>query len=398
MEKGGRVVRSVERLAALEGLRGLAAFYVVLSHIVTMVEGVHGRRNLPDYLQILFEPFRYGHLAVAAFIVLSGFCLQFAMFEHSDGLLKKVGWFYKRRARRILPPYYACLALSLVVALYITPQEGEPFNQYLPVTLENVLAHIFLVHNAQVEWMYKINGVLWSIAIEFQLYIVFPVLLSLLLKLGRIQTLIAATALCAGAIVVFPASIKLYPWFAVLFIVGMIFAQLAYRPNLKIGVIPRAVSVTAFLALCGTYGMEVFRAPQYASDAVFGFAIGCVLYALTVTAHSTLDRVLAWRPLVSLGAFSYSLYLMHHPIQQAIYLYRPRIVQTPTESLAFLLLIGLPIILTACYLFYLIFERPFISARSSKTDPSSQARGIVQLPIRTATLIRSGVIESDRSK
>src|SRR5579862_3526623 len=214
-----------ERLAFIEGLRGVAALYVVLTHIGSMVDPSHlsgTDSKAPEWLQALIRPFWFGHLAVAAFIVLSGYCLQTSLFGGKDGRIHNFRKFYARRARRILPPYYATLILSVLVSIYITSkQPGMPFSQYVPVTQENVLAHVFMVHNFSPDWMYKLNGVLWSIAIEWQLYILFPILVALLLKVGRVLY-VAVSALAAVALLMYiPDAIKLYVWYVPLFALGM---------------------------------------------------------------------------------------------------------------------------------------------------------------------------------
>src|SRR3954447_6743605 len=140
-----------ERLAFIEGLRGIAALYVVFTHFVSMADPSHLSGTVSaaqPWLQSIFHGFWYGHLAVAAFIVLSGYCLQTSLFGGKDGRIHNFGKFYARRAKRILPPYYATLILSVLVSIYITSkQPGMPFTQYVPVTQENVLAHVFMIHN-----------------------------------------------------------------------------------------------------------------------------------------------------------------------------------------------------------------------------------------------------------
>src|SRR5947209_3306286 len=114
---GRKAARSAgEKLVFIEGLRGLAALYVVIGHICSMADpgvfmGLRGPG--PEWLHVGMQPFGFGHLAVAAFIVMSGFCLQTSLFNGGTGELTDFKRFFKRRALRILPPYYACLALSV---------------------------------------------------------------------------------------------------------------------------------------------------------------------------------------------------------------------------------------------------------------------------------------------
>ncbi len=379
----------MQRLPFLEGLRGVAALYVVLSHFGSMADGRRAAgwvSHAPEWLYQLMGIFWYGHLAVAAFIVLSGFCLQLSLFHRTDGKIANLKVYAKRRAMRILPPYYAALILSILVALHVTQhQPVPPFDRYVPVTTDNVLAHVFLVHNFVPAWMYKINGVLWSIAIEAQLYVLFPLLVLATARFGRIWVF---GACCAASALVFsyiPVAPKLYPWFLPLFMLGMVSAHLAYRPNLKAGTIPWLACLVGISALGGTIGAAARNAPVHVQDSLVGVAVAALCYALTTTSQGRLVGVLSWRPLVALGGFSYSLYLMHHPIQQIVFVNRPGYVQGELGAFLYLLIVGLPIILVGSYVFHLLFERPFMPRRPvTKLDLLPQMVP-VSLPLRTYT-------------
>lgn len=377
----------VTRLPFLEGLRGLAALYVVLSHFCSMADGRRAAgwvSHAPDWLYRTMGAFWYGNLAVAAFIVLSGFCLQLSLFNRADGKIANLKVFYLRRARRILPPYYAALLASIAVALLVTQhQKVPPFDRYVPVTVDNVLAHVFLVHNFVPAWMYKINGVLWSIAIEAQLYVVFPLLVFGVAKLGRISVLAICSALAWLAVLYIPVAPKLYPWYAPLFVLGMVSAHLAFRPNLLMGTRPWIARMVGCAALGGTIGAAVQDAPLYVQDPFVGLAVACLCYVLTTTTQGPLINALSWSPLVSLGTFSYSMYLMHHPIQQVVFVNRPAWVQGELGSLLYLLLVGLPIILAGTYLFHLAFEKPLLSRRSGAKLELMPAMVPLSLPLRT---------------
>src|SRR5579862_5818204 len=362
-----------ERLAFIEGLRGIAALYVVLTHIVSMADPSHlwGKVSLAQpWLQSIFHWFWYGHLAVAAFIVLSGYCLQTSLFGGKDGRIHNFGKFYARRARRILPPYYATLILSVLVSIYITSkQPGMPFSQYVPVTQENVLAHVFMVQNFRPDWMYKLNGVLWSISIEWQLYLLFPLLVALMFRVGRF-IYVAVTVLLAIALLrIFPDAIRLYVWYIPLFALGMAASHLAYRPNLRAGILPRLAAYVLVIAAAGCGyscylegGLKPALIPI--CDACVGLAVASLVYLGTVAPWTPFTKLFAWKPIAGLGFFSYSLYLMHHPIEQILYVNRPAWAQGPL-MIATYLMVCLPAILLACYMFSLLFELPFMATRKS---------------------------------
>ena len=98
-------------LGYIDGLRGLAAIYVVIYHcnyVTTMICGFS-----TGLVKFAVMPLNYGHQAVDLFIVLSGFCLMLPALR--DGYQLRGGFktFLAKRARRILPPYYVAIVLSL---------------------------------------------------------------------------------------------------------------------------------------------------------------------------------------------------------------------------------------------------------------------------------------------
>src|SRR4051812_16368916 len=100
------------RLAYLDGLRALAASYVVGFHAVLGFGG----GELTGLWRGLRRAFAFGHEAVAVFIVLSGYCLMLPVIRNQQSpSTVALGAFVRRRAFRILPPYFAALAYSLLL-------------------------------------------------------------------------------------------------------------------------------------------------------------------------------------------------------------------------------------------------------------------------------------------
>ena len=377
----------VSRLPFLEGLRGIAALYVVFSHFMSMSDGRRASgwvSHAPPWLYQFMGYFWYGNIAVAAFIVLSGFCLQLSLFNRADGRIGSLKSYAKRRAMRILPPYYAALAASTWVAINVTSKQTiPPFDKYVPVTTENLLAHVFLYHNFNPAWMYKINGVLWSIAIEAQLYILFPLLVLGMFQLGRLPMLFITSVWAAWIVATVPEAPKVYPWFLPLFVLGMVSAHLAYRPSLKFGPKPWLGAIVGLAALYGVYTSTLQDAPLHIQDTYSGVAVAALCYYLTTSAGGWLIRGLSWKPLVWIGTFSYSLYLMHHPIQQLVYVNRPAWVTDEWTSLVYLTSNALPIILIGTFAFHLLFERPFMPRRAVTKADFGPPPHPTSLPLRT---------------
>lgn len=359
-----------ERLAFLEGMRGVLALYVAVSHVFTMVDpsALTGRPSTaPSWFQTLAVPFLHGHVAVALFIVVSGFSLQLGLLQGGGmGEVKSISGFFRRRALRILPAYYACLLLSIVVAISITPRfPYAPFSLYLPVSVGTVGSHLLLVHNLLPAWMLKINGVLWSIATEAQLYLVFPLMARLQAARGRGVLLLAGGVFGLTPLVYSPAD-YLRLWYAFLFVVGIAAAHLAYRPPLRARRPEAWVAVVGWIALVGGFAGLALTKRYAASDVPFGIALACLCALGTIGGGGRPIRILGARPLAALGAFSYSLYLVHHPVEQIVYALRPAGVQGTGPLFAWLFCLGLPLMLGFSWLFSRAFEAPFLRRRASR--------------------------------
>lgn len=379
------------RLPFLEGLRGLAALYVAIGHVCSIADPsqLAGRRTQsPTWLLNAMAPFQYGHLAVAAFIVLSGFCLEISLFTRGDGRIRRLGRFFGRRALRILPAYYACLALSMLVTIGLEKSlPGMPFDQYRPVTPDVVQAHLFLYHNFREDWMYKINGVLWSISIEAQLYLFFPPLVAALNRLGRVITVLLAGGLAIALAPLWANPMKSYVWFLPLFAAGMAGAHWAFRPHLDRGASPAngfLVGVAMFIASAISNWL---KAPIYVTDLLFGMGVVGGCYGLSTIEGSFTHRLLSNRAIVGLGTFSYSLYLMHHPILQVLFAVRPSSAVGEAGIWTFLMLC-LPVVLLGSWVFSLAFERPFIAQRPKDASDTGGFYPTL-LPLQTAITTRA---------
>src|SRR5205085_7121736 len=168
------------RIAGLDGVRGLAALYVVVNHVfLRSFPGYHADRA-PSWAGW----FIYGRFAVVMFIVLSGFSLALSPARHGwrlDGISR----FAQRRAWRILPAYWAALAFSLVVAWLIVPQPGHGVPD-----AKSVLVNGLLIQN--IVGAHSPNAAFWSMAVEAQLYLGFPLLLLIVRRFSAIVMLATA--------------------------------------------------------------------------------------------------------------------------------------------------------------------------------------------------------------
>ncbi len=141
-----------QRLAGLDGLRGLAAVYVVINHVFLRTFPGYPADHAPFWAGWLI----YGRFAVVVFIVLSGFSLALSPGRHG-WRLDTLSGFAQRRAWRILPAYWAALAFSLAVAWLIVPQPGNGVPDAKSVIVNGLLVQN-LVEGAQPQRSVLVNG------------------------------------------------------------------------------------------------------------------------------------------------------------------------------------------------------------------------------------------------
>jgi peptidoglycan/LPS O-acetylase OafA/YrhL len=346
------------RLSGLDGIRGLAALYVVVNHVFL--------RTFPGY-PVDHAPFWagwfiYGRFAVVVFIVLSGFSLALSPARHG-WRLDAVSTFARRRARRILPAYWAALAFSLAVAWLIVAQPGDGIPDAKSVAVNGLLVqNIVPAHSP--------NGALWSMAVEAQLYILFPLLLLTVRRWGPAVMLAGVGAVVAAVGIFGPHIagldtfvIQSAPDLAALFAVGILTAGIVgAAPRRRSWPWPRLALAAAapVVAVIWWQGSVWTLDHLYWVDLALGPAIGCLLAGLATGRPVRLLRVLDAGPLRRLGSCSYSLYLTHAPIV-AVVCERVVAGRVATGAPAFLvsLALVLPLTIGFAWGFAAVFERSF---------------------------------------
>jgi peptidoglycan/LPS O-acetylase OafA/YrhL len=351
----------------LDGIRGLAALYVVVNHVFLRAFPGYPADHAPFWAAWLI----YGRFAVVVFIVVSGFSLALAPARHG-WRLDGVGQFALRRARRILPPYWAALAFSLAIAWLVVPQPGNGIPDARSVLVNGLLVqNIVAAHSP--------NAAFWSMAVEAQLYLLLPLLLLVVRRRGAL-VMVAIVTVVVAAVGIFGPHISRLDTFviqsppdlAALFGVGILTAGIVSATQARRSW-PWArlalAAVTPVLATVWLQGSVWTLDHLFWVDLALGPAIACLLAGLATGrpgGRASLLRVLDTRPLRSLGSFSYSLYLTHAPIVAVVC---ERIVahRVPLGVPAFLvsLALALPVTILFARGFAALFETPFRRAHGS---------------------------------
>lgn len=304
----------IPHLAALTGLRGLAAWYVVVFHT---------RRSLTDWMpEAGLAIIGKGYLAVDLFFMLSGFVLwlNYGQRLRAQGL-SGAPQFWWRRIARIWPLHMLVLAGVVLFALVVwatgRDMENYPFSE-LPM-------HILLVQNWGLTSALKWNHPAWSISTELAAYLLFPVvvmaarwevmrpalLVMCIVVLALVLNLIfrAAGANDLGDQIPRLGLARCLAQFAI----GVMLANLwhAWRGQRGKALACAGVSVLLLAAMLLPGDQETLLAP-------LAFAAGLLALALD---RGPVSRLLSWRPLEWLGDVSYATYIAHFPLLIALKLF-----------------------------------------------------------------------------
>jgi peptidoglycan/LPS O-acetylase OafA/YrhL len=161
----------VHRLGFIDGLRGLAAVYVVISHIWDTAfsrrpPSVHTLREVTAFLG-------FGRYAVSLFIVVSGFSIGLGTWRGGLRWPGGTRTYVRRRVQRIWPPYAAAVLISsLLAATVLSKDDGTLFDQANKIRPLGVIDHLALIQDIH-WWGPAGSEAFWSIAVEFHIYFFF---------------------------------------------------------------------------------------------------------------------------------------------------------------------------------------------------------------------------------
>jgi peptidoglycan/LPS O-acetylase OafA/YrhL len=330
--QGDNGTADVKRLPALDGLRGLAILLVMQYHFWGLSFGLAGSTPTLAVDRFAHKLFGVGWCGVDLFFVLSGFLITGILYD-AKGSASYFRIFYARRFLRIFPLYYAFLAFALLVLPNFNSLAGP--------------AQVTMLHHTQFwYWTYMMNiapalkqiharlplgySQFWSLAVEEQFYLLWPLVL---LLLSRRRMMILCAALVAGAlalriILVAPISASfasraapynLLPARVDTLALGALLA-LALRGGTELARFrPHACVITAcalvvlvilFTTEGGLPGLNPYV--QTIGFSALALLFGALLLlVLTSAPDSTLYRVFTHPTLRFLGRYSYAIYVFH---------------------------------------------------------------------------------------
>ncbi len=287
----------------IDGLRAIAVVPVILFHAG-------------------FDWFRGGFIGVDVFFVISGYLITSIIISEKQEGRFSIANFYERRARRILPPLIFVMLVCLPLAwIWMLPSQLVDFGKSIMAVSAFVSNVLFWMQSGYFAGASDVKPLLhtWSLAVEEQYYIVFPVVVTLLWRYGQ-RWLVGLLML------------------ALLASLGMAEWGWRHQPHANFFLAPSRVWELLVGALCAFYlfGKENVKGQELLSllgAVLIGFSVvvfdestpfpslygvipvlGTALIILFASPETLVARVLSLPLLVAIGLISYSTYLWHQPL------------------------------------------------------------------------------------
>ena len=377
------------RMLSLDAMRGGAALAVVTYHALGVAPqtATFGWESwLPQFTGYLVH---YAFAGIYLFFVISGFCIHLHWAKtRAAGIEKPLinfGEFWKRRVRRLYPPYFVALALYLVYLASKAPVHVTGSYVW------DVVLHLFMLHNLDPRTTYTINGAFWTLAVEEQLYLAYFLLLFLRIRYGWTKTLLV----CFSARVVwvilgralseplgFPLPVTeaaATNWF--MWALGALSVEAA----LGLTKLPRwcfKISAGALALACAMALAQLLPLVDkltWIHDAGWlvmhpAWGVGFFIFVnYSVAAEqrwrqqrSRVPRLI--NALASIGLISYSLYLTHSFVLMHWYWFG--FTEWHVRSIS--LVITMPLSVAFAWLFFRLCERPFMTSATAKVREKAE--------------------------
>ncbi len=332
--------------AEIDGLRAIAVLAVILYHAG-------------------FSSLSGGYIGVDVFFVISGYLITSILAKDLEKGNFSILNFYERRARRILPALtFVCLCSAVFAWWWLMPQDLSEFGKSLVATSLFASNVFFWLDSGYFSTAAELKPMLhtWSLAVEEQYYILFPILFGWLWKFGapvvvKSLLIISIISLVSAELLMTRfegAAFFLLPGRAWELLVGSLCALYLKRGN----ILPTNI---VFFHLLGLIGLAMIAVPIFVYDLHTPFpglsalppVIGTALVILFAQEKTFTAQFLQLKPLVAVGLISYSAYLWHQPLFAFI---RHRSIEEPT-AVEFSGLVA--VVLGLSYFTYRFVETPF---------------------------------------
>ncbi len=371
-------------IKVLDGLRGLAALYVMIGHARWLLwEGYSEGylKHTAEYgwidkmLMYFLSIFKFGHESVLLFFVLSGFLIHKGYVKKflNDALQSvNIGQFYIKRIRRIYPPFLFALCLTGLLDFIgrnfgFTIYTGNTSNAGINVTVGNqslsfltFIGNIFFLFKEYVP-IFGTNGPTWSLKLEWWFYLIYPIFLLFSRKNIYYSTVIIFVLFALVNYTSFWTETlskavfsSIISWWA-----GVILAEV-YTKRIGLGLLNFTV-----ITLIGFFLLPFL--PIY-SD-LYDFRIALLLTAIISCLLFFKTKNISFKLIENFkffGDFSYTLYIIHFPILVFISGIVLKYNQNQLPMHSYFVFLGIIVCLVIAYLTHFLVELPFMKPKTSR--------------------------------
>ncbi len=350
-------------LSRLDHLRFFAFLLVVFHHCRGIIDYSGSIKSIADFASLWI---RWGSTGVSLFLVLSGFLFCII----SDAGEKQIEYkaFVKNRILRIAP-----LAVIFVfIAICINQNDSTPMDVFRLLTLQ------LNTGSPGTGWGYKLYpmGPIWTIAVEFQFYLIFPFLAAFLGKNGikSIIGIIIVFILIKTSLVIFNGHGIYYRLYHSIigrldqFLIGMIAGYFYVNNKIKDGRKNQVIMILLSIVLITAF--MHFNARMLKSFMPISFTFEAISWSLLIYGYLTLDININKRldsVLAYLGGLSFSMYLTHLVVAKALYM---TVLSVPHDKLVIILYTAIfivPVTIMVSSLTFHFIEKPFLGLRVKYT-------------------------------
>jgi peptidoglycan/LPS O-acetylase OafA/YrhL len=250
---------------------------------------------------------RFGYYGVYLFFMLSGYLIHSIYFRSNI----KPFSFYKKRILRIYPLYLVTLTMFFLV-----------FHKYENVNMKDYLFHFFFIHNFDQETYYSINPSFWSLAIEVQFYLFFPIINFFSHKKHLIFYLFIASLFFSGYIIYNSElnnnNIMTTPKYVSIWLIGWVISE--YKTNLDFFYSKFKLLINCIFIFLVTFAFSNLSSKinldwlNFLLSNLFFVFLFYKLLTMKISFFPMMLKKYVGNILVFYGMISYALYVIHQPI------------------------------------------------------------------------------------
>jgi peptidoglycan/LPS O-acetylase OafA/YrhL len=307
------------RIGYIDGCRALAVLGVVLDHCLIHAAWAQRLVNQAPAMNPLFWSVTLlskGAHGVDLFFVISGFCLSYPTLERyyrEGGTNFHLDRYFAKRLVRILPPYYVALIICLIAYVVFRMMHAPiPTAMNSNIGIWDVIRQLLMLDRGT----RLANDAFWTLFVEFRWYFLFPCLLAIWLRSKKSFGLLLACLVIAyhytrarsldlGVLPAFMLGIVAADWHIIKH------PWRKYAPILTAIAFDAALLLEPFASVPAVSGGEEYG---FYTQANIGWHLTCFFFIVAAGSWVPLRSIVTLRPLVLIGAASYSIYLIHQPI------------------------------------------------------------------------------------